>query len=93
MMKQALEALRRVVDSYYGSHHPFHSPIWDDAELGLREIKSELYSLTKQREEFASAIVAMVEDGWLDYGYEGMSEAQEKCYEAYIKIKAAQGEG
>ena len=29
------------------------------------------------------AIIAMSEDGWLSYGPEGMSEAQEKCYRAY----------
>lgn len=33
------------------------------------------------------AIVAMVEDGWLYHGPEGMSEAQEKCYSAYILVK------
>ena len=33
------------------------------------------------------AIIAMAEDGWLFHGPEGMSEAQEKCYAAYLAIK------
>ena len=32
------------------------------------------------------AITAMVEDGWLYYGEEGMDPAQEKCYAAYLTI-------
>lgn len=33
------------------------------------------------------AVIAMAEDGWLYYGEEGMSEAQEKCYLAYVSVK------
>ena len=33
------------------------------------------------------AIIAMAEDGWLYHGFEGMSEAQEKCLAAYLLIK------
>jgi hypothetical protein len=33
------------------------------------------------------AVVSMVEDGWIHHGQEGMSEAQGKCYAAYIAIK------
>ena len=33
------------------------------------------------------AVIEMAEDGWLDHGAEGMSEAQEKCYAAYLTIK------
>lgn len=37
--------------------------------------------------ELEDAIVAMAEDGWLHHGPEGMSEAQEKCYAAYLALK------
>jgi hypothetical protein len=40
-----------------------------------------------------AAIVAMVEDGWLHHGPEGMNEAQEKLYSVYRKITEARGEG
>ena len=33
------------------------------------------------------AVIAMADDGWLYHGPEGMSEAQEKCYSAYMTIK------
>lgn len=33
------------------------------------------------------AVLAMAEDGWLYFGAEGMSEAQEKCYAAYLVLK------
>ena len=33
------------------------------------------------------AVAAMAEDGWLYYGPEGMSDAQKKCYAAYLTIK------
>lgn len=33
------------------------------------------------------AVMAMADDGWLCHGPEGMSEAQEKCYAAYMAIK------
>lgn len=40
-------------------------------------------------EILSDAIVAMAEDGWLYYGPEGMSEAQQKCYDAYQLILAS----
>ncbi len=50
------------------------------APSGLNE-GLELMTLLKD------AVVAMVEDGWLYHGPEGMNEAQQKCYVAYIAIK------
>ena len=35
----AYDALQRCVDAHYDKTHPFHSPIWDDATIALREIK------------------------------------------------------
>lgn len=32
------------------------------------------------------AVIAMAEDGWLSFGAEGMSEAQQKCYAAYLSV-------
>src|SRR5258706_12081044 len=37
--------------------------------------------------ELEEAIIAMAEDGWLYHGVEGMSESQEKCYQAYLAIQ------
>ena len=39
-----------------------------------------------ERDEYAAAITAMAEDGWLYHGVEGMDDVQKKCYAAYIKI-------
>jgi hypothetical protein len=36
-----------------------------------------------------TAIKAMAEDGWLMHGVEGMSEPQQRCYEAYMKLGLA----
>lgn len=38
------------------------------------------------------AVVAMVDDGWIYHGTEGMSEAQEKCYAAYLSVKPPNAE-
>ena len=38
--------------------------------------------------ELEAAIVAMAEDGWLYCGPEGLSDAQQKCYDAYLRIEA-----
>ena len=48
-----------------------------------------LAGYAERAELLEDAIVAMAEDGWLYYGPEGMSEAQEKCYAAYMAIKAS----
>jgi hypothetical protein len=32
------------------------------------------------------AIIEMAQDGWLMHGVEGMSDAQEKCYTAYLAL-------
>jgi hypothetical protein len=32
------------------------------------------------------AVIAMAEDGWLYFGLEGPSEAQEKCLKAYRRV-------
>lgn len=39
-----------------------------------------------------NAIVAMVQDGWLYHGPEGMSDAQKKCYSAYIAVTTPNAE-
>jgi hypothetical protein len=34
-----ITALERCVEAHYNITHPFHSPIWDDASLAIRELK------------------------------------------------------
>ena len=46
-----------------------------------------LHEYTKRSTILEEAIIAMVDDGWLHYGHEGMSEAQKKLYVAYNSIK------
>lgn len=38
-------------------------------------------------EGMRAAVIAMAEDGWLAHGPKGMSEAQEKLYDAYLIAK------
>lgn len=52
----AYEALQRCVDAHYYKTHPFHSPIWDDATIALREIKSGIAALQASIVELENAI-------------------------------------
>lgn len=75
------------------------SPLPADYERAVAEVKADRFEITRLRARVAEleaklkvaeeALVAMVEDGWLCCGAEGMSEAQEKCYSALAKIKEA----
>ena len=46
-----------------------------------------LHEAAEEIELLSAAIIAMAEDGWLHFGPEGMSEAQQKCYAVYLAIK------
>lgn len=45
-----------------------------------------LCGLAERAALLEDAILAMVADGWLYHGAEGMSEEQEKCHKAYLDI-------
>jgi hypothetical protein len=53
----------------------------------LETLRVQLAEKDAMLEKCGSAIVAMAEDGWLLFGKEGMSEAQDKCYAAYRIVK------
>ena len=65
----------------------------DDMRKAMRKIMSDSYIAgsndamrvmhTEKVKVLEDAIFAMVHDGWLDFGAEGMSLAQKKCYAAY----------
>lgn len=56
-----------------------------DHECG--DFGKALAGYSERAELLEEAVVAMAEDGWLYHGPEGMSEAQEKCYAAYLSVK------
>ena len=45
------------------------------------------HDLQARLDAAVAAVIAMAEDGWLFFGPEGMSEAQEKCLAAYLLFK------
>lgn len=46
--KHIITALERCVEAHYNSTHPFHSPIWDDASLAIRELKTLFANMAAQ---------------------------------------------
>lgn len=53
----------------------------------LRAFAEGMAADAKQLKLSNEAVIAMAEDGWLYFGPEGMSDAQEKCLAAYIELK------
>jgi hypothetical protein len=85
MMELAFEAIQRVIDGHYGRTHPFHDPVWRDAELGMRELKSEITRLTKQRDELVAALEEITE---YEHGFcTHPEDLKEIARSALVKVK------
>ena len=54
-------------------------------------LQANLTEAERLNKVLSDAVVTMADDGWLYHGVEGMSEAQQKCYDAYNAIKEIEG--
>jgi hypothetical protein len=57
----------------------------------IESLRTQLADATRKLEEARKAVKAMVEDGWLMHGPEGMSEPQQICYDVYQAIEQGKG--
>jgi DNA-binding transcriptional MerR regulator len=62
-----------------------------DIREKLQSLRTQLAEATQKLEEARKAVKAMVEDGWLMHGPEGMSEPQQICYDVYQAIEQGKG--
>ena len=82
------EDIQRVLGNPLGGVQiqiPTQIPAWKPIAATAAQAEAEANKL--DREMLGEAIVAMAEDGWMYHGVEGMSDAQQKCYMAYLKYK------
>jgi hypothetical protein len=85
MSARLLHRFVRLVTTKKGKKMKLSEQLKQDHECG--DFGKALEGYADRAELLESAIVAMAEDGWLYHGQEGMSEAQEKCYDAYLTIQ------
>jgi hypothetical protein len=73
--------------------HPnvYAEPTHEDWLHENDRLRTQLADATRKLEEARKAVKAMVEDGWLMHGPEGMSEPQQICYDVYQAIEQGKG--
>jgi hypothetical protein len=90
LIDEALDSVLRASGSALGYYRTERE--LDRMRKAMHKIMSDSYIagsndamkvMREYEKVLKDAIYAMVHDGWLDFGYEGMSSAQEKCLAAF----------
>lgn len=87
--KEQIDLIRGVIDSkgIPHAHIKLHSKevlnLCHDADRA-RELEEEISDLRAKLDDAYKAVVSVVEDGYLYFGPEGMTENQENLYAVYL---------
>ena len=78
---------KKLAEECGAKHYPTYNQIFfTPEELAAYTTAVEARALAEVPQDveiFRGAVTAMVEDGWLHYGAEGLTDAQQKCLTAY----------
>lgn len=78
--------LEELADSYAVAYCQFVLDGAKDNGECFEAAKALHAAFRKEAKLLSDAVIAMAEDGWLIPGPEGMSESQQKCYDAYLCV-------